>query len=134
MRINELINDDEYLGKKESLQGQIQELKRHLRQVEDRADNWLELTEKVFDFATNARDAFINGDLETKKSILMALGSNPTLKDGKLSIEVNEWFIPIAEKCPALQEEYLALEPSQTPINKERTEAIASIRSRLLGD
>lgn len=132
MRYRELIDDEMFMKEKKELQGQIRQLRGHLRETEERSDNWIELTEKVFDFATHARDAFINGDLETKKSILTALGSNPILKNGKFSIEANEWFVPIAEKYPALEEEYQRLEPAQMPINKERTEALASIRSRWL--
>ncbi len=52
-------------------------------------------TLKTFHFATNAREAFIHGDMETKKDILMAIGQNPTVNDGILRIETNEWLVPI---------------------------------------
>jgi hypothetical protein len=42
--------------------------------TEARVDNWLELTEKTFDFATQARATFTNGDIQTKKQILLGLG------------------------------------------------------------
>ena len=120
MRYRDLIDDEAFLKEKESLQGKIRELRRHLKVTEERADNWLELTEQVFDFATHARESFINGDIETKKQILVALGSNPTLKDGKLSIDANEWFIPIMKNKKAIEAEIEGLEPSQMQINKGR--------------
>ena len=75
---------------------------------------------------------FMLGDLETRKEILMALGQNPTIKDGKLSIQANEWLQPIAKRYPALEEEYLRLEPDRKPLNKQRAEAFASLRTRWL--
>ncbi len=132
MRYRELIDDEVFLKEKDLLQGQLRELKGHLRETETRAENWLELTELAFNFATHAREAFIKGDLETKKSILMAVGSNPTIKDGKLTIQASHWLQPIAEGYPALEEEYKRLEPAQLADIKARTEAFASVRSAWL--
>ena len=56
------------------------------------------------------------------------------IKDQKLSIEANEWLQPIENGYPALEKEYLRLEPSKKPINKVKTEAIASVRTRWLGE
>lgn len=132
MRYRELIDDEAFLREKDLLQGQLREFKGHLRETEARAENWLELTELAFNFATHAREAFIKGDLETKKSILMAIGSNPTIKDGKLTIQASHWLQPIAEGYPALEEEYKRLEPAQLADIKARTEAFASVRSAWL--
>ncbi len=111
-----------------SVCGEHATLKQVLRETEDRAVNWLELTEKTFRFATNAREAFINGDINTKKDILMAIGQNPTIKDGILRIETNEWLVPIKDTYPKLEEDYLRLEPLQVLENKERTELLTPVR------
>ncbi|MFH0800510.1 MAG: recombinase zinc beta ribbon domain-containing protein [Pseudomonadota bacterium] len=134
MRYREQIDDDTFMKEKDLLQGHLRELKGHLRETETRAENWLELTELAFNFATHAREAFIKGDLETKKSILMAIGSNPIIKDGKLTIQASHWLQPIAEGYPALEEEYKRLEPAQLADIKARTEAFASVRSAWLRD
>ncbi len=63
----------------------------------------------------------------------MGLGQNPTIKDGKLSIQGNEWLQPIANGYPALEKEYLRLEPAKNRTNKAKIEAIASIRTQWLG-
>jgi len=107
---------------------QLVSLKQDRGETEDRAVNWLELTEKTFDFATKAREAFINGNMDTKKDILMAIGQNPTIKDGILRIETNEWLVPIKDTYPKLEEDYLRLEPLQVPVNKERTEVLDPVR------
>ncbi|MCP5004493.1 MAG: recombinase family protein [Planctomycetes bacterium] len=128
MRYRNLIDDGEYLRERKLLQSQLASLKQNLRETEERAVNWLELTENTFHFATHAREAFINGGMDTKKDILMALGQNPTIKDGKLYIEANEWLVPIINDYPELEEEYLRLEPLQVHGNKERTELFAPVR------
>ncbi len=129
MRYRELISDEEFIKERNELQSKINSLKEQLRETENRAESWLELTEKTFDFATYAHARFLNGDIQTKKEIFSALGSNFSLKDGILSIEANKWLEPIAEHYPALEKEYLRLEQTKHPINKERTDAIASVRS-----
>ncbi len=128
MRYRQLIDDDTYMRERNTLQAKITRLKAQLRETESRAEKWLELTEKTFQFATYARKAFITGDLQTKKEILAALGQNATIKDRKLSIQANAWLQPIADTYPALQEEYLRLEPSQIAANKTQTEAMAAVR------
>lgn len=85
-------------------------MRKQTKETEERIDNWVELTEKVFDFATHAHSAFLTGSLETKKQILMALGSNPTMKDGKLAIEASPWLVPIEKAYPALGAAYQGLE------------------------
>ena len=133
MRYRKLIDDEQFIKEKNSLLIKIKQLKKKLRQTENRAEKWLELTEKTFNFATYAHIMFIKGRLEPKKEILMGLGQNPTIKDGKLSIQGNEWLQPIANGYPALEKEYLRLEPAKNRTNKAKIEAIASIRTQWLG-
>ncbi|MFV1974559.1 MAG: hypothetical protein ACC651_02370 [Candidatus Scalindua sp.] len=66
--------------------------------------------------------------MDTKKDILMTIGQNPTIKDGILSIETNEWLVPIKNTYPKLEEDYLRLEPLQVLENKEQTEFLDPVR------
>ena len=52
------------------------------------------------------------------------------MQDKILTIEPNEWFVPITNDYPALEKEYTGLELGKTPINTAQTEALASIRTR----
>src|SRR3989338_1275378 len=114
MRYRQLIDDETYIKEKNTLIGKIAQFKENLRETETRAEKWLELTEKTFCFATYARKAFITATgkegLELKKELLLALGQTPIIKAGKLVIEPNEWFAPIGNDYPALENEYLGLE------------------------
>ncbi len=136
MRYRQLIDDEAFIKEKNQLQSQIVQLKGKLKETESRAEEWLELTEKTFNFATYARKTFITAKgkegLELKKEILMTLGKTPIIKDNKLIIEPDEWFIPIKNSYPALMAEYIRLEPTKIPMDKTKTEALASVRTRWL--
>ena len=132
MRYRQLIDDQTFVKEKNELQIRISQLQGQLRETESRAERWLELTEKTFHFATYARQRFITGGLEPKKEILLTLGQNPIIKDGKLVFEANEWLQPIAKGYPALENAYLRLEPTKIGQNKAKTGALASVRARWL--
>lgn len=132
MRYRQLIDDETFIKEKNELQTKIVQMKENLRHTETRAEKWLELTEKTFNFATYARKAFLMGGLELKKEILLALGKTPIIKDKKLFIEPNEWLVPIKNEYLNLEAEYLRLEPTKIEQNKHKTEAFTSVRTRWL--
>ncbi len=107
MRTRNLLDDDEYVSQRARLKAELTRVDEGLRGTEARANNWLETTERAFDFATNARAHFRTGDLTTKRDILMTLGSNFSLKDKQLTLQPSEWLVPIAESYPAIEAEYL---------------------------
>jgi len=81
-------------------------------------DEWVELSEKTFNFARYARTWFAQGDLETKRAIFACLGSNPLLKDRQLIINLQKPFELIFEKRNLCEEELNRLEPLITPVMK----------------
>lgn len=114
MRYRELIDDDEFLKEKNNLQKKIGQLKESLNRTELRAQEWFELTEKTFSFATYARSKFLTGGLELKKEILLGLSESLIIREGKLEVMPNEWFDPIKKCYPVLQEAFIRLEPTKT--------------------
>lgn len=136
MRYRQLIDDETFLKEKNILQNKITHLKEQLRETETRAEKWLELTEKTFNFATYARKAFImaKGEkgLELKKEILLALGKIPIIRDEKLIIEPNDWFVPIKNAYPKLAKKYAMLELNKKTDTMVQNEALASIRTHWL--
>jgi DNA invertase Pin-like site-specific DNA recombinase len=114
MRYRDLIDDETFVRERDELQSKIVKLKTNLRETESRAEKWLELTEKTFNFATYARKAFMGPDLKTKREIFSALGQNFSMKDGKVFINPNEWFVPIEKAYPELETEYNRLELDET--------------------
>ncbi len=56
-----------------------------------------------------------------------ALGQNFLVKDKKIHIEPNEWFVPIEKAYPSLLLEYNRLELDKTLDNTSRNEQYAQI-------
>lgn len=133
MRYRNLIDDERFLSEKTKLEKNIADLRGKLRGTEVRADKWLELTEKTFNFATYARIAFMQGDHQKKREILLTLGSNRILQNQKLSITAYDWFAEIGKDAAKLTEEYKRVRTDKKLSDKARTEAIASVRTNWLG-
>ena len=130
MKLNDQITDKEYQVKRNGLIEDKAKIKQELNQIDSRADSWLELTEKAFNFITNLREVFKSSDTGVKKDILMALGKKITIKDGNLSMEPNEWLIPIKVKYPVLEEQFLGLEPAESFLNTRENEGLVSVCSQ----
>ena len=114
LRLKEMINDQEYLSHKNDLLKEREKLKEKIGDTEHRADRWLELSERAFNFACYAEYWFQNGKLEDKNTILRTIGSNLILKDRKLSIELkNPWLI-IKRGLEEVKEEKATFEPSES--------------------
>jgi hypothetical protein len=127
MRYRELIDDETFIKERDDLKGKIAKLTSNLRETESRADKWLELTEKTFNFARYARKEFILGDLNKKREMFSALGQNFLVKDKKIHIEPNEWFVPIEKAYPSLKVEYNRLELDKTLDTATRNERFAQL-------
>jgi site-specific DNA recombinase len=133
MRYRQLIDDEAFIKEKNILQNKIVQIKENLSETEKRADKWLEITERTFKFATYARKTFLMAEgkrgLEQKKEILMALGKTPIIRDRKLVIEPNEWFVEVGNDYPVLEKKYIGLELGKMPMDTAKTEALASVRA-----
>ncbi len=127
MRYRELIDDETFIRERDELKSKITKLTNNLRDTEDRAGKWLELTEKTFNFACYARKEFILGDLRKKREIFSALGCNFSIKDRKLYITPNEWFVPIEKAYPKLKAEFNRLELDEMLDNKKKNERLAHL-------
>lgn len=108
MRANGEIDEDEFRGRKSSLLTEKKRLEEYLHDTEKRVENWLEIAERGFNFAEKAATVFAQasekGDLERKKAIFGALGSDYVLKDGKLSISLDNLLFPIRKAADEIRE------------------------------
>ncbi len=133
MKLKRQLNDEEYNIKRDELLKDKSKIKDNIDGYDHRVDEWLELTEKAFNFVTHAREAFIKGDPEAKRGILTAIGKEITLLDGKIHIEPEEWLIPIKEGIPELEKQYRELEPEKLQQDKGIKHALVPIRTAWLG-
>jgi hypothetical protein len=105
-----------------------------LRDAGHRVEQWLKLSEETFEFACIARERFANGDPKTKKEILLAIGSNLTLKDKKLCIEAKKPFFILEHSLSSDEHENAKIEPETIRLQQGQKEAIASSCPRVLAD
>ena len=64
------------------------ELKTHGKTIEE----WVELSERTFNFARYAQIWFAKGDMQTRRAIFAALGSHLIIEDQKLNVELHPYF------------------------------------------
>ncbi|HOW60546.1 MAG TPA: recombinase family protein [Candidatus Moranbacteria bacterium] len=121
----DLIGDDEFKERKATLLKEKDKIQQSLDDINQRADEWLELTEKTFKFAVYAKHNFNVGDYTEKTNILRALGSDFTLKDGVLDITLRKQYQLIEKgletikaECPRLELTNFALDKTKTAQSK----------------
>jgi len=85
----QLLSDEEYLEQKNRLVRERFRLEARLTEGAEEAKEVIELTKETFRFAAYARFWFIKGDGKRQRTILSAVGSDHTLKDGKLAIQMS---------------------------------------------
>ncbi len=117
MKLHGQLDETEYTVKRTKLKEELAEIDGDLRGTEVRADDWMELTERAFNFAVYASTHFRETtDLHVKREILMTLGANLTLSNQKLSLEAHKWLVPLNEEYPALEAEYLRARTKEKPL------------------
>ena len=95
LRLRSLLNDDEYLTKKQELENERVTIKELLNKGENGLDQALDQSIAAFEFATIARRTFDAGDNAVKRACLRYVGSNLSLRDGILNIQAREPFVLI---------------------------------------
>jgi hypothetical protein len=60
----------------------------YIESVEQTVSNWIQDAERLLTFAERAREEFQNGDLEKRRSIVAALGTEHILEQGELTFQV----------------------------------------------
>jgi DNA invertase Pin-like site-specific DNA recombinase len=128
----ELLSDKEFKEQKDALMKEKNGLMSKLKGTDGRINRWIELTEQTFEFACYARHWFAAGDKETKKQILLGIGSNLELKDGIVQVELQKplQFIEMAKNEVA--EISPAFEPEKNGYTTDKLEAFYSQNSTLL--
>ena len=105
-----------------------------LRDAGHRVLQCLKLSEQTCAFACAARERFARGDAKTKKEILLARGSNLTLKDKMLCIETTKPFFILETSLSYNERQNATVAPEDVGLPQGQQKANASPRPRLLGD
>ena len=123
-----IVDEDDYVRQRDNLKANLADIDNNLRSTEKRAEDWMELTEKAFDFATYARIRFSETkDPMVKRDILQTLGANFLLTDNSLTLTPKKWLVPIERDYPALEKAYLKVRTNKKATAKELEVALSSI-------
>ena len=131
---NTVISEDEYITQRKYLLQEKEDLLERINSVDERMNNWHELTEKTFNFVTYARYWFAKGDLKTKTQILGALGSNLTLYNQKLLVDGQKHFFIIENGKKELDLLTSKLEPDKNLDVQSETDLSKVIYTHWLAD
>ncbi len=119
-----LINNEAYKAKSDTLEADLKRLQEEQADTAARTKNWYEFVGDTLQLLTDATYKFVNGDLADKKEILLAIGQNPVILDGKMQITSNYWLHPIAKSATGLRAELEMVRTLPQQIQKASEEAI----------
>ena len=121
LKISDLITDEEFKTKKESLTKEKNDSIAQLENVSLRQDSWIESTEKACNFIRSIKTKFNEGLNEDKRLILSILGSNFVLKDGILTLQANGIFKYLEKGIEQTKDLALKLESAKGRLQKEKS-------------
>lgn len=118
-----LISALEYQSLKSRLIKDKNALEGDLKKQGEEIEEWVELSEKTFNFACYAKIWFEKGDDKTKKTILSCLGSNLLVKDRKLNVDLHPYLKTIVINKEELDEKIDNVRTSKNGLNKRKNRA-----------
>ena len=108
-----LITEVEYENQRKDLLNKRDSLLEQIKAADAHQSQWLELSEKTFDFACNARYWLEHGDKKAKGLILDVLGENLYVKDKILDINAQKPFFLVKKGKEEILEYLRKLEPGK---------------------
>ena len=121
-----LINDDEYKVKNAALKASLKKLHEEQSDTAHRVKSWYEIATDAFEKLTYAGEKFKTGDVANKKDLLLAIGENPVLMNGRLEITPHEWLIPVGQNAKRIRTELQKVRTMPQQIQKASEEAVRS--------
>jgi hypothetical protein len=113
-----------YMERSAKWSKELEKRQREQRKTASRVKNWYEIVGHTLKVLVNANENFITGELNDKTEILMAIGQNPILLNGKLIITPNEWMIPLRDNVKTLNIELAKVRTMPHKIQIASEEAI----------
>ena len=128
-----LLSDEEYAERKAKLIKEKARLEEVLNDTSGRVERWLDTAEKTFDLACYARSWFAKGSPKEKGTILQAIGSNLTLKDKKLHIQLKKPLVLIEKVVRRVPPTRGGFEPKNKGLNERELEQFYSKNPTVCG-
>lgn len=122
------ISDAEYGSLKNTLLMRKESLESELRGQGKELEQWVELSERTFNFARYARIWFQKGDVDMKRSILACLSSNLLIESGKLRIELRPTFATLFKNSSLVATTTASARTSESPLSETKSGDFISAR------
>lgn len=102
LRLRRLVDDEEFLAQRASLQSELLRLTSKAKEAINLSERFKPF-EAAIPFSNHAADWFSEGDDQLKRQIMAAAGSNPVLIDKKLNVGAAKWLMLLhyLSLCPS---------------------------------
>jgi len=127
-----LLSDEEFKNQKETLIAEKKTISEKLNITDERINKWTERAEKAFNLACYARYWFFNGDPETRKEILIDIGSNLVINNKFVLVDLEKPIKYIKEAKDEVPEISPMFEPEKSGYTTAQLEAYYSQNPILL--
>ncbi len=97
MRAINLLSDEDFVTRRDELKIEIVNLEEQLLLANDRVKEVLDRTRQVFDLLTYGEAVLRHGSIRKKLAVIHGLTKCRTAANGKLSVELQDWVVPIAD-------------------------------------
>ncbi len=99
-----LLSDTDFKSQKDTLMAEKISLEQRMGNAGKKVDEWMNDAEKAFDFAVHCRYKFANATLMQKREMLIILGSDFTITDKTLRLNLQKPYCflkPVVEEVPS---------------------------------
>ena len=112
MRARQELDEDNYKRRLENAERDKARVAGLIKDIDNQSDASIrEATDDAFRFVEYAKEKFKNGDPELKRAIFSTLGSNRTLIDKKLNVDVEETLLPMKNISREVRQSTSRFEP-----------------------
>ncbi|HEX8762951.1 MAG TPA: hypothetical protein VF733_04320 [Candidatus Saccharimonadales bacterium] len=98
------ITPEVYKQRSEKFTKELKKAQEQQAKTAENVQNWYEIVGKTLETLTNANEKFAKGEISEKQQVLMAIGQNHVLYNGKLLITPNKWLIPVQTHAKTMRE------------------------------
>ncbi|WP_374652284.1 recombinase family protein [Dongia sp.] len=134
LRVNEMIDEDEFSTERKRLVNERRQLEQRLESIKESGE-WLEPARALLCFSSRALEWYRDGLDDTRRQIIQSVGSNLVLRNRKLSIEARKPFViatssGVRSELLAALNEFRNLFQAQDAETLDTVECVKSIISK----